>query len=212
MAALVVAWCTVRAATVAAAAPPKCQRLAAFGLNVASTAGPGEFVDLEITVSKKSKCFSKPWRCTVILNAPDGAVVEESLVSLAEEANVNDDFSQNYAWSLANLWANSRGVSKGKRRQATIYTLPVSPVCRSSALVRVLNQIVFDSPHVIMYMRRYPRTCAPLGRHCHLRSRSFLTGGPRSRDRLAGVGKARRRVQGSDAPRHLRCVKPAKRG
>lgn len=122
--ALIAAWCAAQDAGAGAAKAPKCHRRAVFDLAVASNAAPGEVFDLDMTVFKKSKCFSKPSKCTVLLNAPDGAAV--SLQGLAEEAIVNGDFSQYYAWSLANLSANSRGVYKGKKRMATVYTLPVS--------------------------------------------------------------------------------------
>ena len=131
MAALIAAWGAAQAAGAgfsaakAKAKVPKCHRQAAFDLAVAPQADPGQAVDLEITVFKRSKCFAKPSKCTVLFDAPDGAVLPLSLQGLAEEAIVNANFTQYYAWPLANLSATRRGMYKGKKRMATVYTLPV---------------------------------------------------------------------------------------
>jgi hypothetical protein len=124
VAALIAAWCAAQAIAAAAAKAPKCQRRAKFSLTADSDIDPGHVIDLDITVLKKSTCFSKPSICTVLLNAPDGAAVSTSFQGLAEEAIVNDDFSQYYAWSLANLSADSRDMYEGQKRVATVYSLP----------------------------------------------------------------------------------------
>lgn len=152
---LAAAWCVTQAAGAgfsaakAKAKAPKCHQKAAFDLAVASQAHSGESVDLEITVFKRSKCFAKPSKCTVLVDAPDGAVVPPSLQGLAEEAIVNRDFSQYYAWRLANLSANSRGLYKGKKRMGTVYSLPVrADLCAPpAALPFIVSLVVKRKPH-----------------------------------------------------------------
>lgn len=200
VAALAAAWCAAQAMPSAAGAnAPKCQRRATFGLIADLNVDPGEPVGLKIVVKKRSTCFSKPSMCTVLLTAPDGAAVSTSFQGLAEEAIVNDDFSQYYAWSLANLSNTSRNVQWAKD-VALVYSLPFvsADICAPRAALSFTVSLVVDPrSQKRARWRKHDKLPRP-GKRCTRMvevSSSFMSWAKRKRVRCGGFRKRPKRTE-----------------